>query len=103
MSQFLVCFALDEVRHILKRGAAALAEGGSLWIMDNYWDRQRNAVAQYALHGTSIYFTAIANGTSRVYSAEHMLECIADAGLDVVGEYERLGIGGHTLWRCQRV
>jgi hypothetical protein len=103
MSQFLVCFALDEVRHILKRGAAALAEGGSLWIMDNYWDRQRNEVAQYALHGTSIYFTAIANGTSRVYSAEHMLECIEDAGLEVVGEFERLGVGGHTLWRCARV
>ena len=103
MSQFLVCFALDEVRHILKRGAAALAPGGSLWIMDNYWDRQRNEVAQYALHGASIYFTAIANGTSRVYSSEHMLECIEDAGLEVVGEFERLGVGGHTLWRCTRV
>ncbi len=102
MSQFLVCFALDEVRHILKRATAALAEDGSVWIMDNYWDRQRNEVARYALHGTSLYFTALANGTSRVYSAEHMLECIADAGLEVVGEYERLGMGGHTLWRCKK-
>jgi len=100
MSQFLVCFSIGEIRHILKRAATALAESGSIWIMDNYWDRQRNEVARYALHGTSIYFTAMANGTSRVYSSQHMIECIADAGLEVVGEYERLGIGGHTLWRC---
>lgn len=103
MSQFLVCFALEEIRHILTRATEALADGGSVWIMDNYWDRQRNDVARYALHGTSIYFTALANGTSRIYSAEHLLECIHDAGLEIVGEYERLGVGGHTLWRCKKV
>lgn len=101
MSQFLVCFSLAEIRHILRRGRAALNEGGSLWILDNYWDRQRNEVAQHVLHGTSIYFTAIANGTSRVYSAKHLLECLADVGLEVVEEWERLGASGHTLWRCR--
>ncbi len=103
MSQFLVCFSLEEIRSILRRARAALAEGGSVWILDNYWDRQRNDVARHVLHGTSIYFTAMANGNSRVYSAEHLLDCLADAGLEVEGEWERLGANGHTLWRCRPV
>ncbi len=101
MSQFLVCFSLQEIRHILRRAGASLTADGSLWILDNYWDRQRNDVARHVLHGTSIYFTAIANGTSRVYSAKHLLECLADVGLQVVEEWERLGASGHTLWRCR--
>ena len=100
VSQVLVCFDLDQIEHILRRAAAAVAPGGSVWILDNYWDRQRHPAARYALHGTSLYFTALANGTSRVYRADHVRRRVEAAGLQIVQEIERLGASGHTLWRC---
>jgi hypothetical protein len=100
MSQFLVCFPENDIVHILRRGAAALAEGGSLYILDTYWDRQSSAAATYCLHASSLYFTCIANGNSRMYHARDMIQCVEAAGLQVVEDIDGLGIS-HTLLRCR--
>lgn len=100
MSQFLVCFPEDDIVHLLRRGAAALAEGGSLYILDTYWDRQQNPAATYCLHASSLYFTCIANGTSRMYHARDMQKCAEAAGLRIEEDIDGLGIS-HTLMRCR--
>jgi len=98
MSQVLDCFGEDDVRAILERGKAALAPGGKLYVLEAFWDRQPNDVAQLCLHGTSLYFTCMANGTSRMYHSDDLLELIAAAGLRVVDDRE-LG-HSHTLLTC---
>lgn len=100
LSQFLDCFGDDEIVGILTRARAALAPGGSVMILELLWDRQRFTDATFILHATSLYFTAMANGTSRMYSAEVFLRLIARAGLKVVEETDDLGGLGHTLLRC---
>lgn len=99
MSQFLVCFSEDEIIHILKLARRALNGHGSLYILDTYWDRQPNDVAAYCLIQSSLYFTAMANGNSRMYHSRDMLGCIEAAGLVVADEHDGLGLS-HTLLRC---
>lgn len=98
MSQVLDCFGEDDVLAILERGKAALAPGGKLYVLEAFWDRQSNDVAQLCLHGTSLYFTCMANGTSRMYHSDDLLELIPRAGLTVV-EDRPLG-HSHTLLTC---
>ncbi|AKT36865.1 SAM-dependent methyltransferase [Chondromyces crocatus] len=100
MSQFLCCFPEEDVVQLVRRGAAALAPQGSLYILDTYWDRQRNAAAAYCLQATSLYFTALANGTSRMYHSRDLIRCVEAAGLEIQEDVDGLGIS-HTLFRCR--
>lgn len=98
MSQFLDCFAEPDITQLLERGKAALGPGGRLCIMEAFWDRQPNEVAELCLQGTSLYFSCMANGTSRMYRSEDFLELIAAAGLSVASD-EPIG-PSHTLFTC---
>jgi SAM-dependent methyltransferase len=100
MSQFLVCFSLEDCEHLMRRGRQALAPGGSLWILDTFWDRQTSAISTFCLHGMSPYFVAIASGKSRVYPLAEFEGVIEAAGLQVVERHELVG-PSHTLLRCQ--
>jgi ubiquinone/menaquinone biosynthesis C-methylase UbiE len=91
MSQFLDCFPPNDIKNLLKRGAAALADGGSLFVMEPYIDRQEHEAARLSLVATSLYFTTIANGTSRMYHASEMIEYAKSAGLKVAEEWDSLG------------
>jgi SAM-dependent methyltransferase len=99
MSQFLDCFPEQDIVELIRRGAAALAPGGRLYINETCWDRQPNEVGRLCLHATSIYFTIIANGTSRMYHSEDLLRCIGEAGLEV--ESDRSLGTVHTLFVCR--
>ncbi|HSN60622.1 MAG TPA: class I SAM-dependent methyltransferase, partial [Ferruginibacter sp.] len=83
MSQFLDCFSEAEIVSILKRCFDALDENGQVIILEPFWDRQRFEIAAFCLQQTSLYFTALANGTSQMYSAETFLKCIAAAGFEI--------------------
>ncbi len=100
MSQFLVCFSKVEIVSILERARRALSSGGRVWILDTYWDHTHNDVAAYCLHGTSLYFTALANGNSRMYSLEDTEALIERAGLKIVERFDNLG-RAHTLLACE--
>ena len=76
MSQFLDCFSEDEIVSILKRCYEALDDNGQVIILEPFWDRQRYEIAAFCLQQTSLYFTALANGNSQMYSAETFLKCI---------------------------
>jgi SAM-dependent methyltransferase len=96
MSQFLVCFSEAEIVHILSRARRALSPGGRVLILDTFWDRQRYDAAAFCIMNTSPYFTAVANGNSRMYRTDDVLRCAREAGLVLVGEHDRLGVY-HTL------
>lgn len=101
MSQFLDCFSEEEIVHILKSVQSGLVEGGSVFILETYWDRQRFEISAFCLQQTSLYFTAIANGNSKMYHSEQMKKCIDAAGLVIDLEMDQLGIS-HTLFRCKK-
>ena len=91
MSQFLDCFPPKDIIELLKRGKEALSENGFLYVMEPFIDTQKHPQAKLALVGTSLYFTAIANGTSRMYHCGEMVEYAQTAGLEVVEQFDSVG------------
>jgi len=101
LSQFLDCFSEEEVTSILTRAAQSMNANTKLYIMETFWDRQRFETAAYALAQISLYFTALANGNSKMYHSEDMIRCIENAGLVV--EEIKDGIGkGHSIVVCKK-
>lgn len=101
MSQFLDCFSEAQIVSILRRCLAALGEHARIYILEAFWDRQRFPAASFCLQMTSLYFTAIANGTSQMYRSTTFLACIHAAGLEVESQHDELGLS-HTLLVCRR-
>lgn len=101
MSQFLDCFGEDDIVELLRKAREALSEDGSVFVLDTYWDRQRFEPSAFCLNMTSLYFTAMANGNSRMYHSEDMIKCVGKAGLQIVNDKDGLGIG-HTLFQCKK-
>ncbi len=100
MSQFLDCFSEEEVISILTRAAKSMQAESRLFIMETFWDRQRFETASYCLAQISIYFTAMANGNSKMYYSNDMIRCINAAGLEVETIHDGLG-QGHSLVVCK--
>ena len=100
MSQFLDCFSMDEIVSILTRAKSAMTTDTRLYIMETLWDRQRFEPAAFCLTMTSLYFTALANGNSKMYNTEDITECIDKAGLEVEEIYDGLG-QGHSILVCR--
>lgn len=100
MSQFLDCFSEDEILSILIRAKAAMTEGTRLYIMETLWDRQRFEPAAFCLTMTSLYFTAMANGNSKMYHSEDLIRVVEEAGLAVDEIYDNLG-QGHSILVCK--
>lgn len=101
MSQFLDCFSEAQIMHILELVVRTMDERTSLFILETLSDRQQHDAAAYSVNATSLYFTCIANGVSRMYPAEDLLGMIRAAGLRVIAQHDGLGVG-HTLLQCVR-
>jgi len=101
MSQFLDCFSEAEIISILKRCADAIDEDGCIYILEPYWDKQKFEIAAFCLHQTSLYFTAFANGTSQMYSAETFFACVGAAGLYIEEQTDKIGLS-QTLIKCRK-
>ncbi len=99
MSQFLDCFSEEEVTSILTRAAKSMNSNTRLYIMETLWDRQKFETASYCLAQISIYFTAMANGNSKMYYSGDMVRCVENAGLQVETIHDGLGLG-HSIIVC---
>ncbi len=100
MSQFLDCFTKQEILNILKTCVAAMQDHTELLILETFTDRQRFKNAKFILEATSLYFTALANGNSKMYSSQDIIELVEETGLRLekdinIGEY-------HTLLVCKK-
>lgn len=100
MSQFLDCFSPPEITDILRRVKTAMNAGTTVHILETFWDLQRFEAAAFTLHNTSLYFTCLANGNSKMYHSHEFMACIDAAGLDVVDQVNDIGMG-HTLLSCR--
>lgn len=98
MSQFLSCFSEANIQSILNRVCAALNDGGQVFIMDTFWDRQRHEIARFCLINTSPYFTSMASGNSKIYKASDYIELASKVGLRVVDIQDDIGYC-HSLIR----
>lgn len=101
MSQFLDCFSEPQIVSILKRCYEALDDNGRLFILEPFWDKQKYETAAFCLQQTSIYFTALANGNSQMYSSEIFFACIEAAGFVICDEIDHIGLS-QTLITCKK-
>ncbi len=100
MCQFLDCFSKKEIVKILSVAAKAMEAETELIIIETFTDRQKFGSAKLILEATSLYFTALANGNSKMYKSDVFKTLIAEAGLVInsdtpLGEY-------HTILRCKK-
>lgn len=100
MSQFLDCFNEKEITSILSRGSKIMNDESRLYIMETFWDRQKYETAAFCLTQISLYFTAIANGNSKMYHSQDMQRLVEKAGLEVEKIYDGLG-EGHSIMVCK--
>lgn len=100
MSQFLDCFSEDQIVSILRRAAQVMDHDSRLYIMETLWDRQRFEPAALCLTLTSLYFTAIANGNSKMYHSEDMARLVEEAGFEIETVHDFLG-HGHSILVCR--
>jgi len=101
MSQFLDCFSLDEISCIIKKlyNTSSPAE---IFILEPFWDKQRYEAAAYSLQATSLYFTCMANGNSKMYNCEEFKNVIKESGYNIAEEWHNLGLNDYSLIRCGR-
>ena len=100
MCQFLDCFSEDEIVKILATCAQSMEDDAELIIVETFTDRQAFRASQFILEATSLYFTVLANGNSKMYPASVFLKLIDKAGLKLkediqLGEY-------HTMLVCEK-
>lgn len=97
MSQFLDCFSLSEVESILRKIGKSVDEKCNVWVLEPFWDKQRFAAASYSLQATSLYFTCIANGNSKMYRCQELVEAIGRAGFELKEAHHNLGANSYSL------
>ena len=96
MSQFLDCFSEEEIYSILSRAAKVMTPATTLYVMETFWDRQKYEPASLCLTMTSVYFTVMANGNSKMYHSDDLIKQVNRAGLEVVKIHDGIG-QGHTI------
>lgn len=101
MSQFLDCFSMEEIISILSRAAKIMDKDCRLCIMETLWDRQKYETSALCLTMTSVYFTALANGNSKMYNTEDMEACVNASGLYIDEVHDNLG-HGHSILVCRK-
>jgi hypothetical protein len=97
MSQFLDCFSKEQIIAILKKVAVAIDENCTVYIMEPFWDMQPFPAARFSLNHTSLYFTCMANGNSKMYKMQEMQDCIEQAGLKIDKAHHNLGENDYSL------
>jgi len=88
MSQFLDCFSEHEIESILRKIRKNIQPNARIYIMETFTDNQRFPAAKYSLVATSLYFTAIANGNSKMYSSSVFKYIVDKAGFDCIQEHQ---------------
>lgn len=100
MSQFLDCFSKAEILKILKVAVGVMNNETELIIIETYTDRQQYGSAKLTLEATSLYFTALANGNSKMYTSTEFKELVEEAGMTIVTD-EKVG-DFHTIFVCKK-
>lgn len=103
MSQFLDCFSIDEIKMILRKIHGAVDTKANVYVMEPLWDVQRYPAATYSLHGTSLYFTNIANGNSKMYSTKELKDAIESVGFSCQDIVNSVGPNDYSIFRFNKI
>lgn len=101
MSQFLDCFGEEDIVKILSKIERSIEEKGKIYILEPMWDRQKYETSAYCLINTSPYFTAMANGKSKMFNLGELTRCILKAGLVISEIHDNVGFC-HSLIVCEK-
>ncbi len=97
MSQFLDCFSLHQITKIAKKIYSCVDEKCSVYVLEPLWDKQRFMASSYSLQATSLYFTCMANGNSKMYRYGELVQAIEESGLKLKTAHHNLGSNNYTL------
>lgn len=97
MSQFLDCFSLKQITKILKKVYEAATPETNVFVLEPLWDKQKFEASSYSLQATSLYFTCIANGNSKMYRYEELVNAIGEAGFELKTAHHNLGSNAYSL------
>ena len=100
MSQFLDCFKENQILDILKKIKNSLNENSEVCIMEPFWDRQNNQTAAFCVINTSPYFTAMANGYSKMFKYTDFEKLLIQTGFKVIETVDNIGLC-QTIIRCK--
>lgn len=101
MSQFLDCFGEEDIVKILSKIERSIDDKGEIYILEPMWDRQKYETSAYCLINTSPYFTAMANGKSKMFNLGELTRCIVKAGLVISEIHDNVGFC-HSLIVCEK-
>jgi hypothetical protein len=102
MSQFLDCFSLDEIIRIMEKVRSAAGPSTDVYIFEPFWDKQRFEAASFSLQATSLYFTCMANGNSKMYNSREFTKAVEMSGFNVAEARHNVGSNDYSLLRCRR-
>jgi hypothetical protein len=97
MSQFLDCFSLHQITKILKKVYEAATPETNVYVLEPLWDKQHFEASSYSLMATSLYFTCMANGNSKMYRYEELVNAINEAGFELKTAHHNLGSNSYSL------
>ena len=97
MSQFLDCFSLHQITKIAKKIYSCIDEKCSVYVLEPLWDKQKFMASSYSLQATSLYFTCMANGNSKMYRYAELVQAIEESGLKLKVAHHNLGSNNYTL------
>ena len=97
MSQFLDCFSENEIEQILLKIKKHISPNARVYIMETFIDDQRFPAAKFSLVATSLYFTTIANGNSKMYTSSAMKYIVDKAGFQCIDEHKLHTDSFHTI------
>ena len=102
MSQFLDCFSKGQIKKILGDLSKKMNQNSKIYILEPFTDNQNFEAAKYSLSHISLYFTCMANGVSKMYEQDEMLDLIKDSDLKPVKIHNNLGPFDYTLIEVQK-
>jgi hypothetical protein len=102
MSQFLDCFSLEEITGILAKIRRAVDAKADIYVLEPLWDMQRFEAAAYALQASSLYFTCMANGNSKMYRFCELTAAVEKAGFELKTAHHNLGSNSYSLLRFRK-
>ncbi|WP_411042766.1 methyltransferase [Treponema sp. TIM-1] len=103
MSQFLDCFSPEQIGIIMGKIRAAVSPDTDVYVLEPLLDKQRFEASAYSLRAISLYFTCMANGSSKMYSFAVLNSAVENAGFKLQSARHDLGSNNYSLLRYRKI
>ena len=82
---------------LAKKVYEAADENTNVYVLEPLWDKQHFTASSYSLQATSLYFTCMANGNSKMYPFQELVDAIEESGLELKTAHHNLGSNCYSL------